>query len=116
MQCQDEIDAGLEQWTSQLQSSEVENLLHAVGVPAERVRQIDEVVESSGNRSVFHAMKYPSGSSRLVAGVPFAFAKFSLASLKPAPLLGEHNRDVLRQWIGFSDEEITELQNQGALE
>jgi crotonobetainyl-CoA:carnitine CoA-transferase CaiB-like acyl-CoA transferase len=116
MQCQDEIDAGLEQWTSQLQSSEVENLLHAVGVPAERVRHIDEVVESSGNRSVFHAMKYPSGSSRLVAGVPFAFAHLPLASLKPAPLLGEHNRDILRQWIGFSDEEITELQSQGALQ
>ncbi len=115
MQSQDEIDAGLEQWTSKLQNSEVENLLHAVGVPAERVRHIDEVVESSGNQSVFHAMNYPSGPSRLVAGVPFAWQR-PLASLKPAPLLGEHNRETLRQWIGISDEEITELESQGALQ
>ena len=116
MQCHDEIDAALEQWTSQLQNSDVENLLHAVGVPAERVRHIDEVVESSRNQSVFHAMTYPSGPSRLVAGVPFAFGQRPLASLKPAPLLGEHNRDILRQWIGISDEEITELESQGALQ
>jgi crotonobetainyl-CoA:carnitine CoA-transferase CaiB-like acyl-CoA transferase len=116
MQCQDEIDAGLEQWTSQLQNNEVETVLHAVGVPAERVRHIDEVLESAGAQSVFHTMKYPSGSSRLVAGLPFAFAQRALASLKPAPLLGEHNDEVLRQWIGISDEEITELKSQGALQ
>ena len=116
MQRHDEIDAALEQWTSELQNSEVENLLHAVGVPAERVRHIDEVVESSRNQSVFHAMNCPSGPSRLVAGVPFAFEQRPLASLKPAPRLGEHNHDILRHWIGVSDEEITELESQGALE
>jgi crotonobetainyl-CoA:carnitine CoA-transferase CaiB-like acyl-CoA transferase len=61
-------------------------------------------------------MSYLSGPSRLVAGVPFAFGQRPLASLKPAPLLGEHNRDILRQWIGISDEEITELESQGALQ
>jgi crotonobetainyl-CoA:carnitine CoA-transferase CaiB-like acyl-CoA transferase len=116
MQCLDKIDAGLEQWTSRLQSSEVETLLHAVGVPAERVRHIDELLEPSPDQSVFHKMNYPSGSSRLVAGVPFAFGERPLARLKPAPLLGEHNNEVLRQWIGISDEEIRELKSQGALE
>ena len=71
MQRHDEIDAALEQWTSELQNSEVENLLHAVGVPAERVRHIDEVVESSRNQRVSSMQRNrPSGPSRLVAGVP----------------------------------------------
>ena len=115
-QFHDQIDAGLEQWTSRLQSSEVEKLLHAAGVPAERVRHIDEVLESSSNPSVFRAMNYPSGAGRLFAGVPFAFGEHPLASFEPAPLLGEHNRDILRQWIGISDEEITALASQGALQ
>ena len=30
--------------------------------------------------------------------------------LQPAPLLGEHNDDVLREWLDLGDTELTEEQ------
>jgi benzylsuccinate CoA-transferase BbsF subunit len=116
MQRQDEIDGHLEQWTRQLQNVEVERLLQAAGVPAERVRRIDEIVESRDEQSVFTPMKHPAQASRLVAKLPFAFSQHPLSSLRPAPQLGEHNRDILRHWACLSDEEIAELESRGALE
>jgi formyl-CoA transferase len=116
MQHHDEIDAHLEQWTSKQQNIEVERLLRPVGVPAERVRQIDEIVESCDEQSVFERIKHPAQLPRLVAKVPFSFNQHSLSSLTPAPRLGEHNRDILRRWVCISDEEIAELESRGALE
>ncbi len=73
MRSQDEIDAGLEQWTSKLQNSEVETLLRAVGVPAERVRHIDEVVESSGNRECVSCVELSFGSIKACRRSSFCF-------------------------------------------
>ena len=115
MQCQDEIDAHLEQWTIQLQNIDVERILQSVGVPAQRVRQIDDVVKSCDEHSIFKRMDHPPQAPRLVAGVPFTFSHHSLASLTAAPRLGEHNADILRQWIQLSDKEIRELESEGAL-
>jgi crotonobetainyl-CoA:carnitine CoA-transferase CaiB-like acyl-CoA transferase len=116
LQHQDEIDAHLERWTSKLQNIEVERLLQSVGVPAERVRQTDEIIASRDDQSIFKQMNCPPQSPRLVATVPFAFSNHSLSSLTPAPRLGEHNREILRNWVCLSDEEIAELERQGALE
>jgi benzylsuccinate CoA-transferase BbsF subunit len=115
MQHQDEIDAHLEQWTTELQNTDVERLLQSVGVPAQRVRQIDDVVKSCDEHSVFRSMDHPPQAPRLVARVPFTFSHHSLASLTAAPRLGEHNADILRQWARLSDEEIRELEREGAL-
>jgi crotonobetainyl-CoA:carnitine CoA-transferase CaiB-like acyl-CoA transferase len=115
MQRREEIDAQLEQWTSMRQNTEVERLLKSVGVPAERVRQTDEIVESVDDQSIFTQVNHPSQSPRLVATVPFVFSNHSFSSLTPAPRLGEDNRYVLHHWMRLSDAEITELESLGAL-
>ncbi|MBI4529077.1 MAG: CoA transferase [Deltaproteobacteria bacterium] len=111
----DKIDEHLERWTKQRNNTEVESLLRGAGVPAERVRNIDDIVDSSHDRGIFRVLKYPSGSSRLVTGLPFTFSHSPLACLSPAPLLGEHNREILRDWLRLSDGEIADLEDQGAL-
>ncbi|MEC8164196.1 MAG: hypothetical protein VX079_06500 [Pseudomonadota bacterium] len=35
--------------------------------------------------------------------------------VEPAPLLGEHNKAVLSDWLGLSDEEIADLKTDGAM-
>jgi crotonobetainyl-CoA:carnitine CoA-transferase CaiB-like acyl-CoA transferase len=111
----DEIDGRIEQWTSQRGNFEVEAMLQAAGIPAERVRRIDDVAEHSGDRGILRTMTI-SGSATVVAGVPFSFSRSALASFKPAPCLGEHTDDVLRTWIGASDTEIRELRDQQVLQ
>jgi crotonobetainyl-CoA:carnitine CoA-transferase CaiB-like acyl-CoA transferase len=111
----DEIDARLSAWTRELEPREVERRLRAAGVPARRMRRIQEIVDAPDAASVFHPLEDPPGWQMLVTGLPFTFGRSALAPAKPAPHLGEHTRAVLAEWAGFTDAEITALEAQGVL-
>jgi crotonobetainyl-CoA:carnitine CoA-transferase CaiB-like acyl-CoA transferase len=76
--------------------------LEAAGVPCGPINRIDEVfadphVASRGTRVV---MDHPlAGSLSLVAN-PIRFSATPIAYRRPPPLLGEHQNDVLRDWLG----------------
>jgi crotonobetainyl-CoA:carnitine CoA-transferase CaiB-like acyl-CoA transferase len=37
------------------------------------------------------------------------------AKVKPSPLLGQHNADVLSGWLGMSDQEVAALKQEGII-
>ena len=45
----------------------------------------------------------------------FSFSTSLLSPLRPAPMLGEHTKEALGEWLGLSEKEIRELKDQGAL-
>jgi crotonobetainyl-CoA:carnitine CoA-transferase CaiB-like acyl-CoA transferase len=112
----DELDQGLEAWTGKLAHTEVERRLKAGGIPAERMRRMNDLIDSADGATVFRPMEDPVEGARLVTGVPFAFSGATLAPLKPAPALGRHTAEVLREWLDLDDGEIKKLGEQGALE
>jgi benzylsuccinate CoA-transferase BbsF subunit len=111
----DEIDAGLSAWTRELAPHEVERRLQAAGVPARRMRRIQEVVDEPADRPIFQPLEDPPGWQMLVTGLPFTFGRSALPAPRPAPRLGEHTRNVLAEWAGLGDAEIAELEAQGIL-
>ncbi|HLH22958.1 MAG TPA: CoA transferase [Chloroflexota bacterium] len=111
----DEIDAHLSAWTRALAAREVERQLRAAGVPARRMRRIQEVVDEPDGASVFQPLEDPPGWQMTVTGLPFTFGGGALAPRRPAPYLGEHTREVLAEWAGFTDAEIADLEAQGVL-
>ncbi len=111
----DELDAHLSAWTRELAAPEVERRLQAAGVPARRMRRIDEVVDEPTGAPVFQALEDPPGWQMLVTGLPFRFEGAALVPPKPAPRLGEHTREVLAEWAGYSAAAIATLEAQGAL-
>ena len=111
----DEIDAQIEAWTCRLKNTEVESRLKLVGIPAERMRRIKDIVDSADSGQVFHPMEDPKRGPTIATGVPFRFSRSLLPALRPAPTLGEHTRDVLRDWLDIADSEFTELEKQGML-
>ena len=46
--------------------------------------------------------------------MPVSFSRTPAQSTRPAPALGEHGPEILAE-VGFSESEIAELQNSGAL-
>jgi crotonobetainyl-CoA:carnitine CoA-transferase CaiB-like acyl-CoA transferase len=52
-------------------------------------------------------LKYP--------GRPFQFSNVGWQGKRPAPLLGEHNHEVLGDELGFSDAELAQLKACGAI-
>ena len=112
----EEIDKGLEAWTSELASTEVDRLLKAAGIPAERMRRMNDLIDSPNGATVFRPMEDPVEGARLVTGVPFDFSRSALTPFKPAPALGQHTAEVLHEWLGLDEGEIEKLGEQGALE
>jgi benzylsuccinate CoA-transferase BbsF subunit len=115
LQHHDEIDAGIEAWSSELANTEVESRLRAAGVPAERMRRIKDVMEDSATSSVFKEVEDPPGYRFPVTGVPFAFSSSPITPPASASALGEHTEVALREWLGLSDAEIQDLAASEAL-
>jgi crotonobetainyl-CoA:carnitine CoA-transferase CaiB-like acyl-CoA transferase len=105
----DAIDDAIAQWTRTLPAQEVERQLKAAGVPAERVRKIEQVVDEPDGARVFHPMPEPRIKEMLVTGLPFTFAEDGLPAPYPAPTLGQHTDEVLREWLNVSSNEIEGL-------
>ncbi|HEY7063882.1 MAG TPA: CoA transferase [Chloroflexota bacterium] len=111
----DEIDAHLGVWTRDLAPREAEARLREAGVPARRMRRIQEVVNEPAGASVFQPLEDPPGWQMQVTGLPFAFSRSAVPVPRPAPHLGEHTREVLAEWAGLGAAEIADLESQCVL-
>ena len=110
----DEIDRHIEAWTERFSSAEVESRLKAAGIPAERVRRINQVIDDPQPNSVFSRMDERRVGSMLTTRLPFTLSPVSLPEPRSAPGLGEHNAEVLQQWLNLSVEQFDEIENQKA--
>ena len=52
--------------------------------------------------------------SMLTTRLPFSLSSDSLPPPRSAPSLGEHTKEVLREWLSFSDEETDAIKKQEA--
>jgi crotonobetainyl-CoA:carnitine CoA-transferase CaiB-like acyl-CoA transferase len=51
-----------------------------------------------------------AGGTRSIPDSPYKFRQLEAGVRAGAPHLGEHNEEVLRQWLDWSDEEISDVQ------
>jgi formyl-CoA transferase len=66
-------------------------------------------------RGVAASVEDGEGGTRLVVQSPYRFSDAASGVRARAPRMGEHNAEVLRQWLGLSDEEIRRLTAAGAI-
>jgi benzylsuccinate CoA-transferase BbsF subunit len=111
----DEIDGAIEAWSRQFSSAEVERHLKAAGVPAARVRRIKDVVDEPDGEPVFSTMEEPRVGSMRTTRLPFTLSPVSLPEPRSAPGLGQHNTEVLQDWVKLSGEQLNILASQNAL-
>ena len=115
-QYQDEIDQAISAWSKQYSSQEVEARLRAVGINADRVRRINEVLDGAGGATVFPQMAERRVGSMLTTKLPFSLSSVDLPMPASAPSLGEHSAEVLRAWIDCSDADIDALKRDQVLQ
>ena len=116
MQHHDEIDEAISNWSKQYSSKEVEERLKAAGISAERVRRINDVIDSPDTPAVFCKMAERRMGSMLTTKLPFSLSLVDLPEPQTAPSLGEHSADVLRSWLNCSPTEIEVIQQQEVLQ
>lgn len=120
---QDELDRLIEVWTISQDHYEVMGKLQKVGVPAGAVLNMKEVLldRHAKERNCYQLVSHPryEGTkglgTRLYPRLPWRMSRSSLSPVQPAPRLGEHNKYVLGNLLGMSDEEIAGLESQGII-
>lgn len=91
-------------------------LLEAAGVPAGPVLDIAEMHRDPQvlARDMVTETQHPTAGAVKTIGLPIKFSETPGAVTRPAPRLGEHNREVLTE-IGYDSETIDSLCASGAL-
>ena len=111
----DELDALLEVWCATQNADDLAELLVGGGVPAARVLTVDRFNEDPHlvARSFYQSVEHPLSGPRLFPRYPMRFdfeEDARVTHQRPAPLLGQHNTEILRDELGLSQAEVAALE------
>jgi crotonobetainyl-CoA:carnitine CoA-transferase CaiB-like acyl-CoA transferase len=114
---QDALDELISAWTSQRDHIEAMRELQTAGVPAGAVLDAAELTadEHLQARDFFWEIDHPDVGPKIYAGQPFKMSGTPLTLRGSAPCLGQHNKYVLRELLGYSEAEITRLKEEGRI-
>ena len=90
--------------------------LDAAGVPAALVQTIDKVLSDPQilARDMVVEQEHPVLGKIKLPNLPFRFSGCDTSPSGPAPLLGQHNREIAAS-VGFSASEIDAMEQDGVL-
>jgi formyl-CoA transferase len=111
-----ELDALVEAWTSTRDKHEVMALLGAAGVPCGAVLDSGEVManEHLRGRGMIVDVEHPVRGRMPIPASPIRLSASS-TEVTRAPLLGEHNAEVLGKVCGLGAEELATLKADGVI-
>lgn len=113
----DEIDDHLNRWCATRTGDEIVEILWDAGVPVAKVMQPHRVgdLPQLVYRGFYELLDHPVNPTARHSTLPMRISsgpqRFHQSA---APLLGQHNREVL-SGLGLSQDEIAELEDQGAI-
>lgn len=113
----DEVDALVAGWTRTLADAESARRLRAAGIAAAAVTFGAELLEHPQYvaRGTFPEIEHPVTGKRRLTRTPLVFARARVGTLRRAPLFGEHNRQILREFAGKTDAEVDDLEARGVV-
>ena len=116
-QHEDELDAVVSAWTGELDRWYVTGLLQARGIAAFPSFTCKDIIEDPhlNARGFVERLEHPEVGARAHTGIPWRFAERPNGVRMPAPQLGGHTDEVLRDVLGLSDGEIDDLRECGVL-
>ena len=87
--------------------------LEAESVPCARVNNLEQAIndEQINYRNMMVDVPHPAGGSAKVPGNPIKLSSVESEEFLAPPLLGEHTKEVLMEWLGYSEEELKEMDN-----
>ena len=111
----DEVDVIVSAWTKTKTVQEILNTLTDVGVPCSLLTTFDEVANDPQllSREMIIEVEQPISGKVKVPGSVFKMSKTPGDAKLPAPFLGEHNYQIYSDMLGYSEQEIRELADDG---
>lgn len=106
----------LEEWLKNYTIDDAVAMILGVGVPAAPINTIDRVVADphiAGSREMFVEMDHPKAGKIKIAGNQIKLSGTPVSYNRPAPLLGQHTEEILRELLGIGHEEYEKLAAEG---
>lgn len=113
-----ELDALLSQWTATMPPHEAMHRLQQAGVPAGVVQSSEELFSDPQlkAREHFRLWEHAEIGPHHYDSFAFRLSETPGSPAGPGPCLGQHTDVVLRDFLGYDDEEIAQLVIEGVLE
>jgi len=112
-----EIDRRIQEKMLEKDSEEWVKIFDEKGLPIGAVRQMDEVFDDPQviARKILIEMDHPRYGPIKTIALPFGFSSFKSVIKSPAPLLGEHSKEVLTDTLGYDEVSISQLVSDGVV-
>jgi crotonobetainyl-CoA:carnitine CoA-transferase CaiB-like acyl-CoA transferase len=110
-------EEGLRAWVAARERDEVLAMLAERGIPAAAVAdpRAASLHPQHLARGFFEEVQHAVVGRQPIPTVPFRYASCSRWLRRPAPTLGEHNRELLGGLLGLGDREIERLEARGVI-
>ena len=110
------IFATIEEWTMTKTKFEVMEICNPLDIPCGPILSMKELAEEPSLRETGTVVEvdHPKRGKYITVGMPVKLSD-SPAEVKRSPLLGEHNEEILSDVLGYSSDEVAEIQRSGAL-
>jgi formyl-CoA transferase len=112
----DEIFATIEEWTKTKTKFEAMDILNKYDIPCGPILSMKEIAEEPSLRETGTVVEvdHPTRGTYLTVGNPIKLSD-SQTEVTRSPLLGEHTDEILRDVLGFNDNQVQEIRGSGAL-
>ena len=99
------------EWTKTRNAKEIMESLQAKGVAAGVVQRSTDTLEDPQLKwlGAITELDHPAAGKTLYHAIPFRLSGTSPLTSRPAPLLGQHTKEICRERLKMSEEEIQSL-------
>jgi crotonobetainyl-CoA:carnitine CoA-transferase CaiB-like acyl-CoA transferase len=113
----EELEKHITEWTRTLGSAELLERLNANGVPSAKVASVADLVDDEhlAHRGQIINMQHAKAGSVPMQGFAVKFGESPMRLRHPPPLLGEQSSAVLNDWLAFSEDQISQLREDGII-
>ncbi|MEM7099077.1 MAG: CoA transferase [Pseudomonadota bacterium] len=110
----DEIDDAISAWVLQYSKEEAAARLQLAGISAGPVNSAPDMIADDQVADRGYFARYERYDVPM-PGNPLRIPGLDPSEWRRSPRLGEHNREVLKDWLDYSDGQIDALENDGVL-
>ncbi|MBD3306619.1 CoA transferase [candidate division KSB3 bacterium] len=113
----DFLEPILNEWFGQRTKAEIIDRFHACGVPIGPVQSAEDIAHCDHlqRRNAFAYIDDPVAGCKQLMGCPFKLSDLPDLEPAPPPRLGEHTTEILHDLLGYSEEQIDALRDQGVV-
>ena len=111
----DEVDGYVEEWLLQHTKAELLEMALEHRIPLAPVRGFDEVRHDPSLASLFAEVERPDTGPVAMPGPPYELGGAAVSQSRPAPTLGQHNREIYAGELGYTPEDVAQLYRLGII-